>query len=220
MIGGGRPYLAHRPEQCMLRDDDDSQMDGIAEFFKSWPARDVKGWETETPELERDVDEGGCWTGGEFWISTWSIKVLEALTRDAVETSSADMFPFVGAVPEHDGQWIAAGFAGHGKPDSTIELPCKIVFTNHLFQQACPEFSSQQLTSHPPSSSPSVSATASQLLPLRTLLYRSLSRSRRRESRSCKGQMLPRGRCLLGSGTARVVARSSAEIRGGCLMLP
>jgi hypothetical protein len=25
------------------------------------------------------------------------------------------MFPFVGAVPEHDGQWIAAGFAGHGK---------------------------------------------------------------------------------------------------------
>jgi hypothetical protein len=72
----------------MLRDDDDSQMDGIAEFFKSWPARDVKGWETETPELERDVDEGGCWTGGEFWISTWSIKVLEALTRDAVETSN------------------------------------------------------------------------------------------------------------------------------------
>jgi hypothetical protein len=71
MIGGGRPYLAHRPEQCMLRDDDDSQMDGIAEFFKSWPARDVKDWEDEGPELERDVDEGGCWTGGEFWMSSW-----------------------------------------------------------------------------------------------------------------------------------------------------
>jgi len=25
------------------------------------------------------------------------------------------MFPFVGAVPDHDGQWIAAGFAGHGE---------------------------------------------------------------------------------------------------------
>jgi hypothetical protein len=139
---------------------------------------------------------------------------------DTVETSSADMFPFVGAVPEHDGQWIAAGFAGHGKSDPTIQnLIRKNVLTDFL-PQACPEFSSQQLTSHPLSSSPSVSATASQLLPLRILLYRSLSRSRRRESRSCKGQILPRGRCLLGSGTARVVARSSAEIRGGCLMLP
>jgi hypothetical protein len=46
--------------------------------------------------------------------------------QSVVETSSADMFPFVGAVPEHDGQWIAAGFAGHGKLDSTIELPRKI----------------------------------------------------------------------------------------------
>jgi hypothetical protein len=203
----------------MLRDDDDSQMDGIAEFFKSWPARDVKGWETETPELERDVDEGGCWTGGEFWISTWSIKVLEALTRDAVETSSADMFPFVGAVPEHDGQWIAAGFAGHGKPDSTIELPCKIVFTNHLFQQACPESSSQQPTSQPPSSSPSVSATVFQLLPLPTLLCRSLSRSQRKGWRSCKGRILPRGRSLPESGMARVVGRSFVGIRGGCLLM-
>jgi hypothetical protein len=204
----------------MLRDDDDSQMDGIAEFFKSWPARDVKGWETETPELERDVDEGGCWTGGEFGTSPRGCQETGGTDQDAVETSSADMFPFVGAVPDHDGQWIAAGFAGHGKSDPTIQsLIRKNVLTDFL-PQACPEFSSQQLTSHPPSSSPSVSATASQLLPLRTLLYRSLSRSRRRESRSCKGQILPRGRCLLGSGTARVVARSSAEIRGGCLMLP
>jgi len=66
MLGGGRPYLAHRPEQCMLRDDDDKQMEGISEFFRSWPATDVKGWEAESPELERAVDEGGCWTGGEF----------------------------------------------------------------------------------------------------------------------------------------------------------
>jgi hypothetical protein len=30
------------------------------------------------------------------------------------------MFPFVGAVPHHDGQWIAAGFAGHGKSDPVV----------------------------------------------------------------------------------------------------
>jgi len=119
MLGGGRPYLAHRPEQCMLRDDDDSQMEGIAEFFRSWPATDVKGWEAVTSELEREVDEGGCWTGGEFSLSTWSVRVSEALTKNVVETSSADMFPFVGAVPDHDGQWMAAGFAGHGESGPT-----------------------------------------------------------------------------------------------------
>lgn len=53
----------------MLRDDDDTQMEGISEFFRSWPATDVKGWEAESPELERAVDEGGCWTGGEYWMS-------------------------------------------------------------------------------------------------------------------------------------------------------
>jgi hypothetical protein len=125
MIGGGRPYLAHRPEQCMLRDDDDSQMDGIAEFFRSWPATDVKGWETETPELERAVDEGGCWTGGEFWMGSSNYQRVKVADQDAVETSSADMFPFVGAVPDHHGQWMAAGFAGHGKSDPTIQ-PSKL----------------------------------------------------------------------------------------------
>jgi glycine/D-amino acid oxidase-like deaminating enzyme len=116
MIGGGRPYLAHRPEQCMLRDDDDKQMEGIAEFFRSWPATDVQGWGADGPELERAVDEGGCWTGGEFLdFCPEVLRKLKSLIQDAVETSSADMFPFVGAVPDHDGQWIAAGFAGHGK---------------------------------------------------------------------------------------------------------
>jgi hypothetical protein len=32
-----------------------------------------------------------------------------------VQTSSADGFPFVGPIPDLDGHYIAAGFAGHGK---------------------------------------------------------------------------------------------------------
>ena len=61
----------------MLRDDDDTQMEGISEFFRSWPATDVKGWEAESPELERAVDEGGCWTGGEYWMSPWRDQEVE-----------------------------------------------------------------------------------------------------------------------------------------------
>jgi hypothetical protein len=124
MIGGGRPYLAHRPEQCMLRDDDDTQMDNIPEFFRSWPATDVKGWkEADAAELERAVEEGGCWTGGEFrvWLQMYQ-GIIGSTNQNIVETSSADMFPFVGAVPDHDGQWIAAGFAGHGKSHPTVRV--------------------------------------------------------------------------------------------------
>jgi len=33
-----------------------------------------------------------------------------------VQTESADAFPFVGAVPQRPGHFIAAGFAGHGMP--------------------------------------------------------------------------------------------------------
>jgi hypothetical protein len=32
-----------------------------------------------------------------------------------VETNSADMFPFIGSVPNRAGHFIAAGFAGHGR---------------------------------------------------------------------------------------------------------
>jgi len=139
--------------------------------------------------------------------------------QSVVETSSADMFPFVGAVPEHDGQWIAAGFAGHGKSNSTIELPTQNRLADFFLPQACPGFSSQQPISHPPFLVQSGSATLFQLLPLLTLLCRSLFRSLRRGSRSCKGRILPRGRSLPESGMARVVERSFVGIRGGCLLM-
>jgi hypothetical protein len=37
-----------------------------------------------------------------------------------VETNSADMFPFIGSVPNRAGHFIAAGFAGHGKGFSSL----------------------------------------------------------------------------------------------------
>ncbi|KAK4499239.1 hypothetical protein PRZ48_009752 [Zasmidium cellare] len=97
ILGGGRQYTVHMPEACFPNDEEDKQFPGIADFFQSWPTSDVAGWPAETrPELARDVDEGGCWTG--------------------IETSVIDSFPFVGAVPNREGHWMAAGFAGHGMP--------------------------------------------------------------------------------------------------------
>lgn len=47
-------------------------------------------------ELSLKTTEGGNWTG--------------------VESTSVDSFPFVGPAPGHGGQFVAAGFNGHGMP--------------------------------------------------------------------------------------------------------
>ncbi|KAK8036366.1 hypothetical protein PG991_001503 [Apiospora marii] len=95
ILGGARQYLVHRPSDCVLRGDDDQPMPGVDEFFRSWPSSDVQAW-PESDAATKLEEQGGSWTG--------------------IETTSADGFPFVGAAPQHPGQWITAGFAGHGMP--------------------------------------------------------------------------------------------------------
>ncbi|KAF7557929.1 hypothetical protein G7Z17_g324 [Cylindrodendrum hubeiense] len=94
IIGGARSVLVQSPDKCYLNDEEDKQFDGIPEFFQSWAGSDVVGWEGNNPaELWKGVNEGGCWTG-----------------------VSIDGFPFVGAMPNRSGHFVAAGFSGHGMP--------------------------------------------------------------------------------------------------------
>lgn len=65
----------------MMKNDDDKQMDGIAEFFRSWPVRDIKDWEADSPELELAENEGGCWTGSESSLSSYGANTLKPLTK-------------------------------------------------------------------------------------------------------------------------------------------
>lgn len=61
----------HVPETCTMNDDEDQQIKGVAEYFKSWPGSDVKDWPgSSRAEFGKQDDEGGCWTGGKifpFW---------------------------------------------------------------------------------------------------------------------------------------------------------
>lgn len=52
----------HKPEATFPSDDEHEQIDGIPEFFQSWPTSDVAGW-TGKAELAKAINEGGCWTG-------------------------------------------------------------------------------------------------------------------------------------------------------------
>lgn len=81
----------------MRSDAEDAQLPGVPHFFQTWPQSDIVGWQGEEKAvLGLPVNEGGVWTG--------------------IESSSIDDFPFVGAVPERPGHFVAAGFNGHGMP--------------------------------------------------------------------------------------------------------
>lgn len=107
----------HRPDECQFRDDDNLQIEGVPEFLRSWPESDVLGWKEAQPTtLGRDVNDGGCWTGGKFKTDHQTLThSVSSADYWIVETNSADMFPFIGSVPNREGNWMAAGFAGHGK---------------------------------------------------------------------------------------------------------
>ena len=78
-----------------MNDEDDKQAPGVPDFYKTWPAAEIVDWPgPKVAELGFDVEKGGSWTG-------------------AHETS-ADGFPFVGALPSRSNQFINAGYTGHG----------------------------------------------------------------------------------------------------------
>ncbi|USP76839.1 hypothetical protein yc1106_04113 [Curvularia clavata] len=91
IIGGARQLLSHNGELSLINDKEDRQIEGVPEFYKTWPAADLVGWPgPKVAELSLEVEKGGSWTG--------------------------DGFPFVGALPSHSHQFINAGFTGHGMP--------------------------------------------------------------------------------------------------------
>ena len=60
---------------------------------------------------------------------------LEACTDNlTVDSMSIDAFPFVGDIPNRDGQFVAAGFSGHGT-FCLYEIGCQ---TDTLFSRHAP----------------------------------------------------------------------------------
>ncbi|KAH9214283.1 FAD dependent oxidoreductase, partial [Leptodontidium sp. 2 PMI_412] len=97
IVGGAKQLLVHNPQSWIRSDREDKLIPGVSEFYQSWPKSDIVGWEGDDPaELGKEVGVGGCWTG--------------------VASSSIDGFPFVGAIPDRQGHFVAAGYTGHGMP--------------------------------------------------------------------------------------------------------
>lgn len=73
VIGGAKQLIVHDPRRYISSDEEDKQLSDVPEFFESWGSSDVVGW-LGKDELSRDVDDGGCWTGGRIHSKLESMK--------------------------------------------------------------------------------------------------------------------------------------------------
>ncbi|KAL6159500.1 hypothetical protein ACJBU6_01939 [Exserohilum turcicum] len=97
IVGGARQVRVHHPELSLFSNNEEIQIPGVPDFYKTWAASDVKDWPgPSVAELGKQDNEGGVWTG--------------------LHDTGPDGFPFVGPLPSHPGQFINAGFNGHGMP--------------------------------------------------------------------------------------------------------
>lgn len=96
ILGGAQSVLAQQ-SAIKITDGDDTLIPGVPAYMQSWASTHITNWpHNETGELALPAEEGGNWTG--------------------VEATTSDAFPFVGPVPGRGGQFVAAGFNGHGMP--------------------------------------------------------------------------------------------------------
>ncbi|KAJ5234344.1 uncharacterized protein N7469_003512 [Penicillium citrinum] len=90
IVGGASWTFKNDLEQWYNNPDDGTLIDKVENYFDGYMQRTFSGWEDSGAEVKH------IWTG--------------------VMGYSADSLPHVGEVPDKPGQFIAAGFNGHGMP--------------------------------------------------------------------------------------------------------
>ncbi|KAI1801638.1 FAD dependent oxidoreductase [Daldinia bambusicola] len=91
VAGGAKSAFIDDREEWYRNYDDSTLIEPAVSYFDGWAARTFEGWEGRRTETER------IWTG--------------------IMGYSADDAPHVGHVPSKPGQYICAGFNGHGMPN-------------------------------------------------------------------------------------------------------
>lgn len=108
VVGGARQRFWHRRERWFDDVRDNELVEEAVSYFDGYMQRHFRGWE----DSEAEVKE--VWTGGE---STFLHLVNQLLTDESVMGYSSDFMPHMGAVPGKPGQFVVAGFSGHGMPE-------------------------------------------------------------------------------------------------------
>ncbi|KAJ0382927.1 hypothetical protein COL922a_011543 [Colletotrichum nupharicola] len=90
IVGGGRPAYWHKENEWYNNFDDSKMIQPAVTYFDGLMQRTYRGWE----HSDASVDQ--VWTG--------------------ILGYTNDLLPHAGAVPSKDGQFVCAGFNGHGMP--------------------------------------------------------------------------------------------------------
>ncbi|KAJ5758541.1 hypothetical protein N7520_005697 [Penicillium odoratum] len=90
IVGGARSTFFHDEKNWYNISDDSHVLEPAVRYFDGYMQRNFMGWEDSHAYTDR------VWTG--------------------IMGYSSDGLPHVGQVPGHDGQYILAGFTGHGMP--------------------------------------------------------------------------------------------------------
>ncbi|KAF2157039.1 DAO-domain-containing protein [Myriangium duriaei CBS 260.36] len=90
VVGGGRQAFMHRKEQWFDSVREGELLPDTEAYFTDYMQRHFRGWENTDAKIER------IWAG--------------------VMGYSSDFVPHVGEIPDSPGQYIIAGFSGHGMP--------------------------------------------------------------------------------------------------------
>lgn len=91
VVGGARQMFWHKRDTWFDNVRDDELVRDAAPYFDGYMQRHFRGWEESGAKTER------VWTG--------------------IMGYSSDFLPHLGAVPGKPGQFIIAGFSGHGMPE-------------------------------------------------------------------------------------------------------
>ncbi|KAI8959111.1 FAD dependent oxidoreductase [Daldinia sp. FL1419] len=91
IVGGGKSAFVDEKDEWYRNYDDSTLIESTVPYFDNWAARTFTGWEGIGTETE------SIWTG--------------------IMGYSADDAPHIGHVPSKPGQYICAGFNGHGMPN-------------------------------------------------------------------------------------------------------
>ncbi|RSL76194.1 hypothetical protein CEP51_010188 [Fusarium floridanum] len=90
IVGGARQRFWHNKERWYGTIRDDELVDEAVSYFDDYMQRHFRGWENSGAKVE------SIWTG--------------------IMGYSGDFMPHVGEIPDKPGQFIIAGFTGHGMP--------------------------------------------------------------------------------------------------------
>lgn len=113
VVGGARQRFWHNRERWFDNVRDDEMVEEARSYFDGYMQRLFRGWEGSRAEVKQ------VWTGSECRNHLHFLRVTRPHADQgcAVMGYSSDFVPHIGEVPDRPGQFILAGFSGHGMPE-------------------------------------------------------------------------------------------------------